>query len=155
MTDVAWEMTHSVDAEVSAAFAWRYWTDITNWDDPPAKIALEGPFAAGTQGITRLPGQDPLRWSIREVTAPEGATIEMPLDGAALSFQWQFAGLTDGRTRITQRVVLQGEKAETYLPHASAFATNIPGGMKKIGATMAAAEAEQRRDRGHTTATAS
>ena len=150
MGDLTWEMTHSVDAEVSAAFAWRYWTDITNWDDPPAKFELEGPFAAGTQGNTRLPGQEPLRWSIREMTPPEGATIEMPLDGATLSFQWRFAGLADGGTRITQRVALTGENANAYLPHASAFAANMPGGMKKIAARMAAAEAEKGRDHGYT-----
>jgi Polyketide cyclase / dehydrase and lipid transport len=148
--DGAWEMTHSVDADVSAEFAWRYWTDIRNWDDPPAKFELEGPFAVGTQGITRLPGQEPLRWSVREATAPEGATIEMPLDGAVLSFQWRFAGRPDGGTRITQRVALTGENANAYLPHASAFAANMPGGMKKIAARMAAAEAEKGRDHGHT-----
>jgi hypothetical protein len=147
--DVAWEMTHSVDGDVSAEFAWRFWTDITNWDDPPAKFELEGPFAAGAQGITRLPGQEPLRWSIREVTPPEGATIEMPLAGATLSFQWRFAGLADGGTRITQRVALTGENAGAYLPDAGAFAANMPGGMKKIAARMAAAEAEKRRDGGH------
>ena len=96
-----------------------------------------------------MPGQEPLLWSIREVAA-EGATIEMPLNGAVLSFQWRFAGLADGGTRITQRVTLTGENADAYLPHASAFAANMPGGMKKIAARMAAAEAEKGGDHGHT-----
>lgn len=141
MGDVAWEMTHSVETDARADFAWKYWTDITNWDDPPAEFELVGPFVAGSRGLTRIPGQEPLRWSIREVTAPEGATIEMPLDGAGLSFQWRFAGLADGRTRITQRIVLQGEKADAYLEHAKVFAANLPDGMKRMAALIAEAAA--------------
>jgi hypothetical protein len=64
---------------------------------------------------TRLPGQDPLHWVIREVTPPNAATIELSLDGAALSFEWRFVGLADGRTRLTQRIVLKGEKAQMGL----------------------------------------
>jgi hypothetical protein len=86
MADVPWEITHSVETNASPAFAWRYWTNIANWDDPPAEFELDGPFAAGSHGRTRLPGQEPLPWLIREVTPPDRAIIEMNLDGATLSF---------------------------------------------------------------------
>jgi hypothetical protein len=59
MTTGAWEITHTVETSASPGFAWNYWTSVANWDDPPAEFALEGPFAAGSQGITRLPGQEP------------------------------------------------------------------------------------------------
>jgi len=44
---------------------------------PPAKFELDGTFAAGSRGTTRLPGQEPLRWLIAEVTPPSAAMIEM------------------------------------------------------------------------------
>ena len=59
MTNVACQLEHSIDVEVSPEFAWSWRTDIRNWDDPPAEFQLEGPFAAGSWGLTILPGQEP------------------------------------------------------------------------------------------------
>ena len=141
MATVPWEITHSVETNASPAFAWHYWTDIAHWDDPPAEFELYGPFATGSRGATRLPGQEPLRWFLREVTPPNAATIEMSLDGAALSFEWRFVGLPDGRTRLTQRIVLYGDKVEIYLSQVKAtFTANIPGGMNKLATAMANAD---------------
>jgi Polyketide cyclase / dehydrase and lipid transport len=141
MATVPWEITHSVETNASPAFAWHYWTNIANWDDPPAKFELEGRFAAGSRGITRLPGQEPLHWLIREVTPPNAVTIEMSLHGATLSFEWRFVGLADGRTRLTQRIVLKGEKADLYLSQVkAAFTANLSDGMNKLATAMANAD---------------
>ena len=141
MTTVPWELTHSVETNASPVFAWNFWTDVTNWDDPPAEFALDGPFAAGSHGATRLPGQEPLRWFLREVTPPNAATIEMSLDGAALSFEWRFVGIADGRTRLTQRIVLRGEKSEMYLSQVKpAFTANPPHAMNRLATEMADAD---------------
>src|SRR5438046_2407880 len=67
MKNIACQLEHSVDAEVSPSFAWNWRTDIKNWDDPPAQFQLDGPFASGSWGTTLLPGQEPLRWQIRDV----------------------------------------------------------------------------------------
>lgn len=147
MNDVAWEMTHAVEADADVEFAWRYWSDVGNWDDPPAKFVLEGEFVAGTRGVTHTPGQPSITWFIREVTPGEGATIEIPADGAAMVFEWRFAGTGDGRTRITQRVALRGEKAGVYLEFAKIFETNLPGGMKRMAAAIADA-AVRRQEQG-------
>jgi len=141
MVAVSWAITHSVETNASPAFAWNYWTEVTNWDDPPAKFELDGPFACGSRGTTRLPGQEPLHWFIREVNPPNAATIEMQLEGAMVSFEWRFVGLTDGRTRLTQRVVLKGEKADRYLSQIkAAFTANLPDGMNKLATAMANAD---------------
>lgn len=140
MTTVAWEMTHAVETNASPAFAWKFWTDVANWDDPPAKFELGGPFANGSRGTTRLPGQEPLQWFIRDVTPPSVATIEMQLEGATLLFDWRFEKLADERTRLTQRVVLKGENADVYLSQVkSVFTANLPNGMNKLAAAMASA----------------
>jgi hypothetical protein len=145
MMTVPWEITHSVETDASPAFAWNFWTDVTNWDDPPAAFALDGPFAAGSHGTTRMPGQEPLHWFIREVTPPNAVTIEMPLDGAALSFEWRLEGVTGGKTRLTQRIVLRGEKADMYIPQLkAAFTANLADGMNKLAIAMANADTSRK-----------
>src|SRR2546426_517750 len=92
MNDVVYQVEHSVEAPVSPAFAWDWRTDVRNWDDPPAQFQLDGPFAAGSWGTTRLPGQEPLRWQIRDVQPGKSFVMEMPLDRATLSFEWRVGG---------------------------------------------------------------
>jgi hypothetical protein len=136
MTSVVWEMTHSEDADADVEFVWKYWSDVGNWDDPPATFELEGAFAAGARGWTRIPGQATIAWFVREVTPGEGATIEIPADGAAMCFSWRFESVGVGRTRITQHVSLRGEKAENYLGFAKTFEANLPAGMTKLAAAI-------------------
>ena len=50
MPNIACQLEHSIEAEVSPAFAWSWRTDIKNWDDPPAQFQLDGPFAKGSWG---------------------------------------------------------------------------------------------------------
>jgi hypothetical protein len=142
VTTPTWEITHSVETSASPGFAWSYWTDVTNWSDPPAEFSLEGPFAAGSRGTTWLPGHDPLHWIIRDVAAPVRATIEMPLaEGAFLLFAWRFDAAVNARTRLTRRILLVGEKADDFLAQAkAAFSTAPADGMKKLAAAMAEAE---------------
>jgi hypothetical protein len=145
METVPWEITHSVETKASPVFAWHFWTDIANWDDPPAEFELDGPFVAGSRGATKLPGQKTLHWLIREVNPPSAATIEMSLDGAVLSFEWQFAGLADGGTRLTQRIVLKGEKGDLYRSQVkAAFTANLPDGMNRLATAMANAVPSQK-----------
>jgi hypothetical protein len=132
MTNQIWEMTHSVEVDAGVEFAWGYWTDVRNWEDPPAAFELEGEFVAGARGWTRIPGQAAISWFVREVTAREAATIEIPADGAAMWFSWRFASMEVGKTRITQHVSLRGEKAVNYLEFAKTFEANLPGGMRKL-----------------------
>jgi Polyketide cyclase / dehydrase and lipid transport len=145
MRGVAWEVTHSVETNASVEFAWRYWTDVKNWADPPATFALEGAFAVGARGVTYVPGQPPIDWFVRAVKPGETATIEIPVDGAAMSFSWRFTRLEDTRSRITQTVVLHGDKADAYLEAAKTLTTNIPDGLKKFAAAIASASANQKK----------
>ena len=142
MTTGGWEITHTVETSASPGFAWNYWTNVAHWDDPPAEFTLEAPFAPGSQGTTRLPGQEPLYWVIREVSAPNSASIELLVgEGISVFFRWRVEGITDGRTRLTQRIVLTGEKAVAFLEQAkAAFSTGPAEGMKRLARAMAEAE---------------
>src|SRR5271165_1864102 len=144
MGNIAWEMTHTVETSATRAFAWKYWTTVSNWADPPAEFEFQGPFQAGSRGVTRLPGQAPIEWFLQRVYPPTTATIAMPLSGALLFFEWRFDDRPDGRTRISQRIVLEGEKADSYRTQvASTFAASIPDGMNKIARAMTEARARK------------
>jgi hypothetical protein len=145
MNDVVYQVEHSVEAAVSPAFAWDWRTDVKNWDDPPAQFQLDGPFAVGSWGTTRLPGQEPLRWHIRDVRPGRSFVIEMRLDRATLSFEWRFDAVSDRHTRLSQRIVLAGDNASAYAPQVrAAFGSNLPDGMSRIAAAIAAAAASTR-----------
>ena len=117
-------------------------TNIASWNDPPATFELNGPFTAGSRGTTRMPGQEPRDWHIREISPINSYTLEMALDRAALSFEWRFDELADGRTRLTQHIVLNGENSAAHvLQVQSAFAANLAAGMNKIAAAIERAEA--------------
>ena len=142
MNNMACQLEHAVEAEVSLSFAWSWRTDINNWDDPPAQFQLDGPFASGSWGTTLLPGQEPLRWQIRDVRPGTSFIIDVPLDGAVLSFEWLFDALSEQRTRITQRIVVAGDNAAVYVKQVQAgFGANLPDGMKRIADAMVRASA--------------
>jgi hypothetical protein len=148
MDDIAYQVEHSVDVPVSPAFAWDWRTDVRNWDDPPAQFELTGPFATGSWGTTRLPGQPPMRWQLRDVRPGKSFVVEMPLDRATLTSEWRFDAMAGGGVRLWQRILLAGDNAATYAPQVRAgFGTNLADGMARIATAMAAAEAAARGQR--------
>src|SRR5215472_3228515 len=130
-TEPAWQFQHSVDCTATRQFAWDYWTNIANWVDPPASFRLDGPFDVGSRLTTSLSGQT-FHSVIRDVIADREAIIEMQLLDAILSFHWTFEDLPEGRTRITQRLVLSGPNAKSFVPQASVLEKTAPKGMKKL-----------------------
>jgi hypothetical protein len=133
--EVTWKFEHSFDCNSPRALCWSYWTDISNWDDPPAKFHLEGPFEDGSRITTELPGQI-LVSVIRDVTVGRAATIEIDLPNALFSFHWCFDDLEGKRTRIGQRLVLSGEDASMFLDQAKVMGKNAREGLKKLVAAM-------------------
>jgi hypothetical protein len=134
-----WTCQQSVDADVPVAFAWQFMTDVRNWSDPPAEFTLEGPFAPGTRGTTRMPGQPANSWTIRDVDPGRGYTIEGGsfLEHASLIVHWRFERLADDRTRLTQRLELCGEHAGRYVDDIrAAFEPNLEPGMQRIARMM-------------------
>ena len=141
MSANALRLEYSVEAEVSLAFAWAFRTNVATWNDPPATFTLEGPFVTGAWGSTQMPGQEPLRWQIGDVRPGESFTLQMPLDGATLTFQWSFEALSAERTKMTQTILLSGDNASAYASQVEAgFGPTLADGMKRIAAEMSSAE---------------
>ena len=154
MSGDTWETRYSIETRTSVEFAWRYWTDVRNWDDPPARFEFAGPFVAGARGLTHLAGQPPIEWFVRDVIPGRAATIEIPADGAILSFEWKFEPADEGRTLLSQRIFLRGEKSANYSGYAKTLEENLPLGMKKMASAMEAALAKGTNPHGQTTRSA-
>ena len=149
MDDEPLVLEHSIEADVSLAFAWKFRTDMATWNDPPATFLLDGAFADGSRGTTLMPGQDPLPWWIRDVQTGRSFAIEMLLDRATLRFEWHLLAVSERRTKLTQRIILSGSNAATYRQQVEAgFGTSLGAGMERIAASMVAAESTAGLDAG-------
>jgi hypothetical protein len=131
----------SVDADVPASFAWQYMTNVSNWSDPPAEFSLEGPFADGAAGTTRMPDQPTRQWTIRGVDSGRGYSIEGDLtDGVRILVHWRFESLPGRKTRLTQRIELAGDRAVACADDVrAAFEPNLEPGMRRTASLMAQA----------------
>ena len=130
-----WQFQHSVECNAPREFAWNCWTNIANWNDPPASFQLDGPFASGSQLTTYLPGQA-LHSVIREVLHGHEAIIDMQLPDAIFCFNWKFESLSEARTRITQLLTLSGTNATSLVPQADVLRKTAPDGMKRLAGAI-------------------
>ena len=139
------EFEHSIECPVSRDFAWRFWTDVSNWafDVSVESVTIDGPFAAGAKGVTKPRGGDPIEWRLVEVQDRSAATFEIALPGATTWFYWRYEDAAGGAVRITQRVTLEGARAADYAEGMAMLESGIPQGMRKLAEVMARAAAEQ------------
>jgi len=65
--DEMWAFSHSVKCPVTREFAWRFWTNVSNWrlDADVEAVELNGPFAAGSQGVTLMRSSGRIEWRRR------------------------------------------------------------------------------------------
>jgi hypothetical protein len=139
---MSWELKHSVIADADRQTVWAFVSDIENLarieGDAVESMTMDGPFQAGTKGTTKMRGQEPTHWRLAEVEPPERATYEMELSGAVVRFAWKYDELSDSRTRLSQRIVLEGPGAEAYVPMMeAAFAPNVGKGMERLAEEIA------------------
>jgi hypothetical protein len=137
-----WELRHSVIANANRQKVWEFVSNIDNLarieGDAVESMTLDGPFQTGTRGATKMRGQAPTHWRLAEVEPPERATYEMELPGAVVLFAWKYEELSDGRTRLTQHIVLDGPGAEAFVPFMEEhFVGNVPKGMEKLAEEVA------------------
>lgn len=139
---MTWELKHSVIAYASLESVWAWHSDVDNWarfeGDAVESITIDGPFLAGARITTKMPGQEPRYSTLREVEPPIRSVIQMELPDAVLRFAWTFEELSDSQTRLTQHIILEGPKAETYVPMMEEyFAPNVGKGMERIAEEIA------------------
>jgi hypothetical protein len=135
-----WSFEHTAECAVSADFAWRFWTDVTNWalDADIESVEIDGPFVAGAQGITSSKSSGRIPWRVAECGGMK-AVVEFTAPGAIGRFAWSFDDVA-GSARITQRASLEGERAGDYAETIGrSLEAGIPPGMAKLCRTMESA----------------
>jgi uncharacterized protein YndB with AHSA1/START domain len=144
-----WELKQTVIANASRQTVWKFVSNIDNLarveGDAVESMTLDGPFQAGARGTTKMRGQEPTHWRLAEVEPPERAVYEMELPGAVVRFNWTYEELTEGRTRLSQHIVLDGPGAEAYVPAMEqSLALNVGKGMERIAEEIARYDAGQK-----------
>jgi hypothetical protein len=121
---------HAIECSVARRFAWRFWTTVSNWafDSDIESVELNGPFAAGSHGVTMSRSSGRIEWKLSHVQPGKSAIVEISVTGANAQFEWLFED-SESATKITQRVRIEGENAR---PLGQALQQGIPGGMKKL-----------------------
>lgn len=143
-----WAFQHSLECPVPKQFAWRFWSEVSNWklDSDIELVELNGPFAAGSHGATITRSVGRINWRLAEVKQGRSAVVEISLGGAVGRFFWTFEDL-NGRTRLTQRASIDGENAAALVrAMASGLESGIPAGMERLCQSMTkAARVEENR----------
>ena len=139
---MAWELKHSVIANANRQTVWEFVSNIDNLarieGDAVESITLDGPYQAGSKGTTKMRGQEPIHWRLADVEPPRRSVTEMELTGAVVRFNWTYEELPDGRTRLSQHIVLEGPGAEAYVAFMEEhIAGNLPQGMQRLAEEVA------------------
>jgi Polyketide cyclase / dehydrase and lipid transport len=122
---------------VNRQTVWEFVSNIDNLarieGDAIESMTLDGPYQTGSKGTTKMRGQEPIHWRLVEVEPPSRNVTEMELTEAVLRFNWTHEELPDGRTDLSQHIVLEGPGAEAYFPFMEGhFVGNIPKGMERL-----------------------
>jgi len=132
---------HHIECAVEPEVAWMFWSNPRNWalDSDLAAVELHGPFASGSEGITESRSAGKICWKLRSVEKGKSAVIEVPLADGVADFHWRFDACQHG-TRITQRVSLEGPRAEAYF---DLLKSGIPAGMAKLAQAIESSAANR------------
>lgn len=134
------QFKHSTSCNASSAFAWTFWTDVSNWEkiegDTVEWIRLDGAFQIGAKGMTKTPGQEPQHWTIADLVEEEYATIDIELPGAILHNTMRFKSLAGDHTMITQTMQLSGPEAEEFVEGMNMLKKSAPAGLAKLARTI-------------------
>ena len=131
-----WQFEHSLECKASKSFVWSFWSDVSNWERLEGNavewIRLEGPFETGSQGTTKVAGQEPRYWTIAHCEPGESGTIEAEIGLTTFYTRLQLSALSDDLTLLTQRMWLEGEANSELVAGMKMFEENAPAGLKKM-----------------------
>lgn len=139
--DAAAQFKHTVTCNAEKSVAWTFWTEVSNWEliegDTVEWIRLDGPFAVGSKGMTKTPGQEPQHWKITQLEPEQSATIDIELPGATLHNTMRFKSIGD-QTLITQFMQLSGPEAAEFIEGMNMLKKSTPAGLTKLAKAIEA-----------------
>ena len=115
-----WVAEHSIATSASREAILDLFADVTRWpawNRGTAWVTLDGPFAAGTTGLMKIPDQDPLPFRLVVVDA-DGFEDETPIPeaGIVVRVRHTISSARDGRINIVYRATIDGPRADELGP---------------------------------------
>jgi hypothetical protein len=114
-----WTTEHSIETSAAPKEIWRLWADVPGWpawNGDIERIALHGPFAAGSRIVMTPQGEEPIELRIAKAVEPECFVDEADLGDVVVRTIHRVQPLQAERARITYRVEITGPAAETLGP---------------------------------------
>jgi len=131
-----WTYEHSIETDATPASIWPLYADVPawpRWDQGLEWVTLSGPFAAGSTGSLKVPGQDPLPFTLLAVRPLESFSDEPYTPDLAIRFDHFLERTATGKTRITHRVLITGAAADDMGPQLGPEITaDVPEAMESL-----------------------
>jgi hypothetical protein len=131
-----WTYEHSIETDASPESIWPLYAEVPSWprwDQGLEWVTLNGPFAAGSTGSLKVPGQDPLPFKVLDVRPRVGFSDETYILGLAIRFDHSLELTARGKTLITHRVIISGAAAEELGPQLGPQITSdVPEAMESL-----------------------
>lgn len=109
-TTPAFSYTHAIDTDVPAAAIWALYEDVSTWPEWDAQAELvtrDGPFAAGSTGMMKFTGQEPLAYRLTRVEPLREFVDETPVGDIVVRVS-HLLEPTDQGLRITYVAQIDG-----------------------------------------------
>lgn len=110
-----WTYEHQAITTATPDALYRLWTNVTTWPEWNTDLQradLRGAFTTDSH-IDMLSAQGTLTLRLTDVQEHHAFTDEVELDGLHVRTTHRLDALPDGRTRITYRMEITGEHADT------------------------------------------
>jgi hypothetical protein len=134
------EAAHELVAQVPIEAAWSYWTNVEHWAiTETARVELiDLEFDVGSRGRVLVDGGHVVEWTVTEAAAPYRGAYRSANTPWPVTYTWCFDPVDEERTRITQRVLVDGEES-TASAIAQGIAHDLGTGMETLVNRMVAA----------------
>jgi Polyketide cyclase / dehydrase and lipid transport len=129
---LAFTYKHELETSATPAALWHLYSDVATWprwDAAFEAVTLDGPFAAGSRGLLKLRGQEPLAFTIVEAEPKRRFVDETEIAGGLVRFRHRIEPVGASRVRLTHEVEIDappplaeqlGAKITAGIPHTMA-----------------------------------
>lgn len=136
-----WRYEYAIETSATAATIWSIFRDVPGWKDWNAgveRIAIDGPFAAGTWFTMKPPGEEALRSQLIEVREDVCFVDETRVGDLAIKVAHRIEPLGPARTRIVYAVDAQGPQAAEIGPAVASDFPEVLASLAKLAETRSA-----------------
>lgn len=136
-----WRYEYAIETSATAATIWSIFRDVPGWKDWNAgieRIAIDGPFAAGTWFTMKPPGEEALRSQLIEVREDVCFVDETRVGDLAIKVAHRIEPLGPARRRIVYAVDAQGPQAAEIGPAVASDFPEVLASLAKLAETRSA-----------------